>query len=411
MDSCDTQGLMSIESAMDKLLGAISAVTQTEQVDLPNCLGRILAGDVQSTLNMPPHDNSAMDGYALQSSDLVDADTLQLVGQSFAGHPYDGEVSKGQCIRIMTGATIPKGADCVVMQERAEAEGDGIRFTVKPPVGNSVRRCGEDIAVDDVVLKQGRRISAADVGLLASLGLAQFSVFRTVKVAVFSTGDELKTPGQPLNYGDIYESNRFTVSAMLSRMNVEIIDLGIIPDDKNLIRAAFKSADEQADVVVSSGGVSVGDADYTKDILEEQGQIGFWKLAIKPGKPFAFGQLPNSHFIGLPGNPVSSMVTFHQLAVPVIRKLMGQSEYKRPRFKAKLTSRIGKRPGRTDYQRGIFGIEDGQAVVCTTGSQGSGILSSMSVGDCYIIVERERGTVEVGEEVTVELFDGLIGAL
>jgi molybdopterin molybdotransferase len=402
---------MAVEAAMEKLLGTITPVSSSEDVELSNCLGRVLVADVKSTLNVPPHDNSGMDGYAMRAQDLVDNDTLQMIGQSFAGHPFDGEIGEGQCVRIMTGATIANGCDCVIMQERAQAQGDAITFSIKPNVGNNIRRCGEDIAVDDIVLKQGRKITAADIGLLASLGVAKVAVYRKVKVALFSTGDELKTPGETLNYGDIYESNRFTVAAMMSRLGVEIIDLGIIADDKAKIREVFSKADELADVVVSSGGVSVGDADYTKEILQEQGEIGFWKLAIKPGKPFAFGQLASSYFIGLPGNPVSAMVTFHQLAVPAIRKLMGQTNYSQPRFSAVLSSQIRKRPGRTDYQRGIFSFENGQGVVATTGSQGSGILSSMSVANCYIVVERERGTVEAGETVTIELFDGLIGGV
>jgi molybdopterin molybdotransferase len=411
MDCCDTDGLMSIERAMDQLLGAVRTVKETQTVALAACLGRVLAANVQSTLNVPPHDNSAMDGYALRAADLTTTDVLQQVGQSFAGHPFDGQISAGQCARIMTGATIPAGADAVVMQERAQVDGDSIGFSVKPAVGDSIRRCGEDIAVNDVVLQQGRKLTAADIGLLASLGCAQVTVYRQVKVALFSTGDELKTPGQPLNYGDIYESNRFTVAAMLVRLGVEVIDFGIIPDDKDAIRDVFQQANAQADVVVSSGGVSVGDADYTKDILAELGEIGFWKLAIKPGKPFAFGQLSDSHFIGLPGNPVSAMVTFHQLAIPALRQVMGQTSLLQPRFKAKLTARLHKRPGRTDYQRGIFSVENGQAQVSTTGAQGSGILTSMSLANCYIIVAREQGTVEAGELVDVELFDGIIGNL
>ena len=316
MDFCDTQGLMAIDTAMEKLLGAVTPVSEQLNVGLADCLGRVLAEDVQSSLNVPPNDNSAMDGYAMRVQDLLQGDTLALIGESFAGHPFEGEVGIGQCVRIMTGAVIPDGADAVVMQERAHADGDTVRFEVKPPEGNSVRRMGEDIAVGDVVLQKGRQLTAADIGLLASLGIAQVPVRRKVKVAVFSTGDELKTPGQTLEHGDIYESNRFTVSAMVKRLGAEVVDLGVIPDDMDAIRKAFKTADEQADVVISSGGVSVGDADYTKDVLDELGQIGFWKLAIKPGKPFAFGQLPNSHFMGLPGNPVSSMVTCHQLVLP-----------------------------------------------------------------------------------------------
>lgn len=407
---CDTHGLMSVELALEKLLGIAQVVCETEKVLLEDCVGRILAVDVTSTLDVPPHDNSAMDGYALRSADLEHSDTLTLVGQSFAGHPFDGEISPGQCVRIMTGATIADGADAVIMQERTEAHGDQIHFSVRPPVGSCIRKRGEDIAEGDVILTKGHKINAADIGLLASLGIANVEVSRKIKVAVFSTGDELKTPGQQLGYGDIYESNRFTVSAMLKNLGVEIIDYGIIFDDKDKITAIFEQANKEADIVVSSGGVSVGDADHTKEVLEEQGTIGFWKLAIKPGKPFAFGKLSDSFFVGLPGNPVSAMVTFHQLAVPFMRKVMGQNDYGNHRFKVTCDSKIKKRPGRTDFQRGVFKVENGVPSVTTTGGQGSGILRSMSQANCYIILEQEQGDVQAGEQVCVELFDGLIAS-
>ena len=409
-DCCSTPGLMPLEQGLDILMQGIRPVTDTERVSLEDSLGRILSSAVISPVNVPSHDNSAMDGYAVKLQDLQSTDTLPLGGQSFAGHPFSGELPAGHCIRIMTGASIPEGADIVIMQEQTSTTEQGIRFLKIPPeVGANIRNAGEDIAEGNCVFKPGQKIKPQDVGLLASLGVAQIPVYRKLKVAVFSTGDELKLPGEMLGKGDIYDSNRFVVKAMLSKMNIDIIDLGKIPDNMDLLRQAFDKADAEADAVITSGGVSVGDADYTKDILDEIGETAFWKLAIKPGKPFAFGHLPNSYFFGLPGNPVSATVTFQQLAAPALRHMT--NEQASDNVELMLTSQVNlkKRPGRRDFQRGILvKNEQGELEVTSTGSQGSGILRSMSAANCYIVLPEESGNLNAGDKVKVQLFDELL---
>ena len=409
-DCCSAPGLISLEQALDSLINTIKPVSGIEQVSLEESLDRILAEDIISPINVPSHDNSAMDGYALRFEDLGNYELLPLGGQSFAGHPFSGTIPAGHCIRIMTGASIPEGADCVIMQEHTETSEQGIRFVKQPAkAGGNIRKAGEDIAEGDKVFKTGNKIKPQDIGLLASLGVAKVPVYRRLKVAVFSTGDELKLPGETLGHGDIYDSNRFVVKAMLSRMNVDIIDFGKIPDDMDLLRETFLKADQQADAVITSGGVSVGDADYTKDILDELGETGFWKLAIKPGKPFAFGLLPNSYFFGLPGNPVSATVTFQQLAAPALRHMMNQPLQERTELQLKSQVSLKKRPGRRDFQRGILVTNDqGELEVTSTGSQGSGILSSMSVADCYMVLPEDSGNVETGDVLKVQLFDELL---
>ena len=409
-DCCSAPGLISLEQALDSLISTIKPVTDIEQVSLEESLDRTIARDVISPINVPSHDNSAMDGYALRFKDLQDSDVLPLAGRSFAGHPFSGAIPSGHCIRIMTGASIPEGADSVIMQEHTETGEQGIRFVKKPSrAGGNVRRAGEDISKGHRVFQAGNKVKPQDVGLLASLGVARVPVYRRLKVAVFSTGDELRLPGEPLGQGDIYDSNRFIVKAMLSRMNIEILDLGLIPDDRDRLRETFLRADREADAVITSGGVSVGDADYTKAILDELGDTGFWKLAIKPGKPFAFGLLPNSYFFGLPGNPVSATVTFQQLAAPALRHLMNQPQPGRTELPLKSRVSLKKRPGRCDFQRGILVHNDrGELEVTSTGSQGSGILSSMSMADCYMVIPEESGNIEAGETVKVQLFDELL---
>ncbi|USE37896.1 molybdopterin molybdotransferase MoeA [Endozoicomonas sp. SCSIO W0465] len=409
-DCCATDGLMRLEVALSRLINDTNPVSGTETVALESSLGRVLAEQIISPINVPAHDNSAMDGYALAVKDLQSGDTLPLAGQSLAGHPYSGEIPAGQCIRIMTGASIPPGADVVIMQEQAEATEQGIRFLQKPvKSGNNIRKAGEDIPAGAQVFTPGRRIRPQDIGLLASLGIAQVKVYRKVRVAVFSTGDELKLPGEPLGPGDIYDSNRFVIKAMLKKLAVDIIDLGKIPDDKAALREAFLRADREADAVISSGGVSVGDADYTKDILDELGETGFWKLAIKPGKPFAFGQLPNSVFFGLPGNPVSATVTFQQLAAPTLRHMMNQQPEQKIELTLTTETQLRKRPGRRDFQRGrLVYHESGELQVLSTGHQGSGVLSTMSGSDCYIVLAEEDGDKQAGERVKVQLFDELL---
>ncbi len=409
VDCCSTPGLIPLESAMVKLLSMVKTQQQHETVNLEDALGRVLAKEQTSTLDIPPADNSAMDGYALKFANGKQGTKLTMVGKVFAGHPLSQTIQAGECVRIMTGGQVPRGCDAVMMQENASANGDTITINQTVKEGKHIRRRGEDILAGQSVLTTGRRLNAADIGLLASLGNQKICVYKKLTVALISTGDELKKPGQTLSEGQFYESNTYTVMALLKRLDVNVIDFGIVADDLDLLSKAFTEADEQADVVITSGGVSVGEADYTKTVLEELGKVEFWKLAIKPGKPFAFGLLPNSYFVGLPGNPVSAMVTMHQLAVPLLREIAGETPRTPLRFSAKTSEKIRKRPGRTDFQRGVYSIdEQGQVKVSAKGAQGSGILSSMSRANCYIILEQERGTVEVGESVLIEPFDELL---
>ncbi len=406
MGCCNAPGLMPLDEAMTQLLTAVTPLQQTEQITLEQSLDRILAEDIIAPINVPGHDNSAMDGYAIRIEDVTDSNQLTLIGKSFAGQPFDGELEAGQCVRIMTGATIPKGADTVVMQEDTSADDDRITLQASPKAGAHIRRAGEDIREGNIVLNKGKRLSPADIGLLASLGKAELQVYRRLRIALFSTGDELRLPGQPLEPGCIYDSNRFVVNAMLQRLGIDIVNLGILPDDKDALRTAFIDAASSCDAIITSGGVSVGEADYTKDILDELGRVNFWKVAIKPGKPFAFGYVDKAVFFGLPGNPVSAAVTFHQLALPAILKMAGELVEPPKTVRAVTEHRLRKHPGRTDFQRGTATqLDDGSWVVCDTGSQGSGMLSSMVKSNCYIRLASEVGDVEAGCEVEVLPYD------
>lgn len=406
-----TAGLMPLETALEQMLARIAPLTDDETLPLLSCFRRVTAGDIVSPLNVPGFDNSAMDGYAVRLADLEGGQPLPVAGKAFAGQPFTGEWPAESCIRIMTGAPVPAGCDAVVMQEETEQTDEGVRFTASVRAGQNIRRLGEDIAQGATVFAAGQRLTAAELPVLASLGIAEVNVVRKVRVAVFSTGDELRLPGQPLGAGQIYDTNRLAVHLMLEQLGCEVINLGIIPDDPDRLRAAFIEADKAADVVISSGGVSVGEADYTKTILEELGEIGFWKLAIKPGKPFAFGKLPHSWFCGLPGNPVSAALTFYQLVQPLLAKLSGNRHPVMPlRQRVRAATRLKKTPGRLDFQRGILARNgDGELTVSTTGHQGSHIFSSFSQGNCFIVLERERGNVEAGEWVEVEAFNPLFG--
>ncbi|MBL0665537.1 molybdopterin molybdotransferase MoeA [Aeromonas jandaei] len=404
----DTSGLLPLSDALQGMLEQLACCCDSEQLPLPQALGRILASDIASPLAVPPFDNSAMDGYAVRLADLSAGIPLIMAGKAFAGQPYQGEWPAGHCVRIMTGAPVPAGTDAVVMQEETQADGDRITFLAQPEPGQNIRRAGSDIGKGACVLQAGTRLTPREMPLLASLGIATVPVRRPLKVAIFSTGDELKPVGTPLAHGDIYDSNRYGVRAMLARLGCDCLDLGIIPDDPAQLRAAFIRADEEADVLITTGGVSVGEADFTKQLLDELGEIGFWKLAIKPGKPFAFGRLPRAWFFGLPGNPVSAMVTFDQLVQPALAKLAGQ-RFERPlQLQAVTTEQLKKSPGRLDFQRGILSQGPNGLEVRSTGSQDSAVFSSLSRANCYIILERERGRVAVGETVTVEPFGGLL---
>lgn len=400
---------MTIEKAKQIIWETISPIDATQIVKLQDSLDRVLAQDIVSPINVPAFDNSAMDGYALKYDDLSASNVLIQVGKSFAGKPFNGKLGLGQCTRIMTGAEIPVGADTVVMQENTKAEGSKITFMDGVSKGSAIRPAGGDISIGSLVLKAGKQISAIDIGLLASLGVERVNVFRPITVAIFSTGDELLMPGQDPQVGRIFDSNRPMLIAMLTRIGAQVIDMGVIPDDPNLIRNAFELADQQADCVISSGGVSVGEADYTRDILQEIGQVDFWKLAIKPGKPLAFGRLPNSLFFGLPGNPVSAAVTFDQIVAVALQRLAGSVTKTQLLVPAIASKVFNKKPGRTDYQRAYCFIDtQGRLCVETNRTQSSGVLSGFVNSNCYAVLENERGRVEAGELVSVLFFDRVL---
>ncbi|MDG3085212.1 molybdopterin molybdotransferase MoeA [Vibrio hannami] len=406
MGCCDTPGLMPIKDALEKMLSSVEPKLTSKSTPLEHATGYVLAEDILSPLFVPPFDNSAMDGYAVRRSDLARNNVLPLAGKSFAGQPFDGEWPEGTCIRIMTGAKIPDQCDAVIMQEDTTVTDEGIQFNktdVKP--GNNIRPTGDDISKGDLVLKKGSRLTPRDIPMIASLGVSHVSVFEKPKVAFFSTGDELRKLGESLEEGQIYDSNRYGLKVLVEKFGCEGIDLGVIPDIPEKLKETFLNAQDLADVVITSGGVSVGEADYTKDILEEIGEIGFWKIAIKPGKPFAFGKLEDAIFCGLPGNPVSAAITNYVFVQPLLAKLSGETEWTAPVSLPAITkSAFKKKTGRTDYQRGVFSVENGQLVVETTGNQSSGAFRSMSLANCFVVLEQDRGRVEVGETVQIELF-------
>ncbi|HEJ9060180.1 TPA: molybdopterin molybdotransferase MoeA [Serratia fonticola] len=410
MDHCHTSDLISLEQALEKMLSQIAPLQQSESIALTSAAGRITAAPVVSPIDVPPFANSAMDGYAVRLSDLNGNSPLPVAGKAFAGAPFTDTWPANTCVRIMTGAPIPAGADAVIMQEQAEVTEAGVRFNAPVNAGQNIRLAGEDILRGASVLPAGITLGAAQLPLLASLGVADVQVMRKLKVAVFSTGDELQPVGQPLQAGQIYDTNRFAVRLMLEQLGCTVIELGIIRDNQEALRAAFIQADSEADVVISSGGVSVGEADYTKQMLDELGKVSFWKLAIKPGKPFAFGKLQHAWFCGLPGNPVSAALTFYQLVQPLLAKLAGHTEWQLPpRLKARALTPLKKSPGRLDFQRGIFTSNaQGELEVSTTGHQGSHVFSSFSQGNCFIVLERERGSVAAGETVEIEPFNALL---
>ena len=409
--SCEDEydpALLPVDVALARIAEAITPISDIEWVPVRGALSRILAEDVISPVDVPNHTNSAMDGYALAASDLLAAD-LKVIGTAWAGSAYAGPVGSGECVRIMTGAVIPDRCDTVVMQEQAERIDDRIRLAAGQKPGQHVRRAGEDLAAGEIALVRGRCLLPSDLGMVASLGIGELAVLRKPRIAFFSNGDELRSIGETLALGDVYDSNRYTLHGMLTRLGVEFIDLGVIPDDRDRIRETFLRAAAIADVVITSAGASVGDADYVKEVLDEIGEVNFWKLAMKPGRPLSFGKIDHAHFFGLPGNPVSVMVTFYQFVLPALRQLMGEENWMPLRFPARTLNRLKKRPGRTEFQRGYLVQDDsGDLTVHSTGDQGSGILSSMSQANCFIVLDIDSDGAQVGDMVTVEPFAGLV---
>ncbi|WGE70400.1 molybdopterin molybdotransferase MoeA [Actinobacillus equuli subsp. haemolyticus] len=410
--------LRTLSEALQEMLNRLPTASKTETLTLAECANRILAEDIFSPINVPSFDNSAMDGYAFRLADLAQFERLTVAGKSFAGNPFNGEVKAGECVRIMTGAMVPAGCDVVVMQEETEVETltSGqilVKFCKTPKLGQNIRRIGEDVKQGALVLAKGSLLNVTTLPLLASLGIAQVPVFSRLKVAILSTGDELTSVGQPLEQGKIYDTNRFAVRLMLEKLNCEVLDFGILPDDPAVFEQTFNQAQQQADVLITSGGVSVGEADFTKDVLEKLGEIGFWKIAMKPGKPFAFGKLQHAWFFGLPGNPVSALVTFYQLVQPVLAKLAGVNQERIANLTQNLTAiaemNLKKAVGRQDFQRGFYYVnEQGEVAVRPVGSQGSHIFSAFYESNCFIVLEAERGNVNAGEKVTIQPFNSLL---
>lgn len=408
-DGYDPESL-SVEQARKLILGLVGPAAGTERLFVRNALGRVLADDVLATANVPGHDNSAMDGYAVRFADLAaEGDTvLRLAGASFAGRTFAGRIEAGQCVRIMTGGVIPEGADTVVIQEVVRAENDRIVVPPKQRQGQHVRRAGEDLRAGTPAIRAGKVVRPAELGLIASLGVAEVNVRRRLRVAFFSTGDELCSVGTPLGEGEVYDSNRYTLYGMLTRLGCEAIDLGVVRDDPAALEAAFRRAAVQADVILTSGGVSVGEADFIRGMMEKLGEVAFWKIAMRPGRPMAFGKINDAWLFGLPGNPVAVMVTFYEFVREALLKMMGVAPVAPlPQFRVPCVTPLKKRPGRSEFQRGILFREDGEWKVRATGTQGSGVLRSMSEANCIIVVEHERGNVEPGELVGVQPFEGL----
>lgn len=406
MDHCAQPELLSFEEALAKILDQVAPIENTEIVSISSSLDRVLAETVYAPINVPGADNSAMDGYAIRLAD--NNQEFRVIGEAFAGHIFPGKINSGEAVRIMTGGIIPEGANCVVMQENTVRTNDRITLSKIPMPNENIRRAGEDIAKDSLVLAKGTRLNALHIGLLASLGIATVNLFRKIRVAILSTGDELLQPGELNQPGKIYDSNRLMLAALLERLNIELIDFGCIKDDPVQLQYIFFQAADQADLIISSGGVSVGEADFTKDVLLQSGNVSFYKIAMKPGKPLAFGKLKSAWFFGLPGNPVSSAVTYHQLVVPGLRRLAGEMFSSPTHYSATAAQSLNKQPGRKDFQRGVLSWSESGFVVASAGSQSSGVLSGLAKANAYICLEKERGNIKEGENVTVIPFDTFI---
>ncbi|HHF2962893.1 TPA: bifunctional molybdopterin-guanine dinucleotide biosynthesis adaptor protein MobB/molybdopterin molybdotransferase MoeA [Vibrio alginolyticus] len=408
---CDTlsPAFLSVVQGQEKILSLVNTVSEIEACKIENAYGRVLAEHIVSLVNVPQYTNSAMDGYAIRSDD-VDRDSYQVVAEVMAGHAYDQPLDVGQAVKIMTGAPTPRNGDTVVMREQAIQEGDKVTFNgANIKAGQNVRQAGEDLAIGSDVFTAGTRLASPEMGMIASLGFGEANVFRKLKVAVFSTGDEVQAPGTEQKANSIYDSNRFTIMGMLEKLGCEILDFGILEDNEQLMIEALENASAQADVVMTFGGVSVGDADYIKLALDKLGQIDFWRINMRPGRPLAFGQINNKPFFGLPGNPVAVMVSFINFVEPALRKMQGEQGWKPLKVNAIATENLRSRQGRTEFSRGIYELDNtGRLTVRTTGKQGSGILRSMSEANCLIEISPAIDTVKAGESVTIIPLQGRI---
>jgi molybdopterin molybdotransferase len=432
----DPQALAA-DAVQEFLARLVRPVRKTEAVGVFDALGRVLAEDVISPISVPPHDNSAMDGYAFAGTQLRPGQPLTLrpvEGTAFAGKAWSGSIARGQCLRIMTGAILPAGLDTVVPQELVQTHADG-SITLAPDTlqaGDNRRLCGEDLMAGQPALRAGQRLGPAALGLIASLGLPWVQVFRRLKVAYFSTGDEILSLGETLREGAVYDSNRYTVFGLLTKLGVEVVDFGVVKDEPAALEVAFRRAGVQADAIITSGGVSVGEADHTKAMMKKLGDVAFWRIAMRPGRPMAVGRLLSDEpaqrdavssggdearapggggavLFGLPGNPVAVMVTFLAFVRPALLRMMGARDEAPVLLKARSQETMRKKPGRTEYQRGIVSrAPDGSLQARTTGNQGSGVLSSMVQANGLIVLHHGQGNVAVGDEVDVMMFEGVV---
>jgi len=402
-----------VEKAREITRALVEPVSGVERLFVRNALGRIIAEDVISPRDVPGHDNSAMDGYALRFSDLTtNAETLlRVAGTAYAGRPFAGQIGQGECVRVMTGAVLPAQTDTVVIQEVVHVQGAQAQQLALIPVGQKIgqntRRAGEDLRAGLPALRAGHLIRPSELGLLASLGIAEVSVRRRLRVAIFSTGDELCSIGSTPAPGEIFDSNRYTLYGMLTRLGCDVLDLGVVRDNPQALEAALVQAAENADAIITSGGVSVGEADFIRELMARLGEVMFWKIAMKPGRPMAFGKIGNAWLFGLPGNPVAVMVTFYQFAREALLKMMGATLEPVPLPRVPCVTPLKKNPGRTEFQRGVLFQENGAWKVRVSGAQGSGILRSMAEANCFIILEHERGSVAAGDLVSVQLMEGI----
>jgi molybdopterin molybdotransferase len=398
-----------VETARAAIRACLDPVTATQRLPVREALGRVLAEDIVPAIDVPGHDNTAMDGYAVRFADLgAGATVLEEIGAALAGKSFGGALGPGQCVRVTTGAVMPAGADTVVVQEVVKVAGGQVTIPPGQKLAQNVRYAGEDLKRGVPVLGPGQHLHPAELGLIASLGIGEVAVRRRLRVAFFSTGDELASVGTALKEGEVYDSNRYTLHGMLSRLGVEMHDLGVVRDDPALLEAALRKAAQRADAIITTGGVSVGEADFVKPMMAKLGEALFWRIAMRPGRPMAFGRIGGAFLFGLPGNPVAVMVTFTQFVREALLHLSGRTgELSVPLLKVPAAVPLRKVAGRTEYQRGVLFRDGGEWKVKTTGQQGSGVLRSMSEANCFIVLEHERGKVAAGEPVQVQLFEGL----